>query len=85
MDIQVTIPDEQGAALAQLLNIRTYTDANDLITQAGAAALLQSNKRALIAALAVETDPAAVDAATASFNQTTAKPIKQPPIGIKPA
>lgn len=84
MDINTTIPDEQGAAIAQILHVKQYADGNDLITQAAANALLDANKRALIAALSAQTDQAAVDAAMTAYNSVAATPVLQPPIKIKP-
>ena len=62
-----TIPDEQAAALAQQFRITTYADGGDFITQVAAAAYLQSNKRAAIAAIASDQDGTKTAAASTAL------------------
>lgn len=84
MDINITISDEQGAALAAAFKIQSYADGNDLLGQVSDAALLEYNRRSVIGRLSAESDPAVMDAVIAAFNSTAATPISQPPIKIKP-
>lgn len=83
MDINITIPDEQGAAMAQFFNITSYADGNDLMQQVANAAILRYDKYTMIARLAVEQDAAVVNAVVAAYNSIAATPLPPPPIRLK--
>lgn len=78
MDINASIPDEQGAALAQYLNVTNYTDANDLISRVAAAAYLRLQKQALIGAIATETDAASLATVVNTYGPVASSPVKMP-------
>lgn len=83
MDINITITDEQGAAIAQALRVAAYTDGNDLMQQAADAAMLQYNKHQVIRGIAMSEDAAVIDAVMAAYNSIAAIPITPPPIRLK--
>lgn len=78
MDIQVTIPDEQAAALAWQYNIRSFTDANDLISQVASEAYLRQVKQAIIGSVAIETDPSLLATMASDDGQTLDNPVQIP-------
>ena len=75
MDINTTITDKQGAALAQSLNIKSYATGKDLIDQASAAAELLTKKRSLISAIATQKDVAVLDKTIEAYNSVAPIPI----------
>ena len=75
MDISTSITQAQADALAQLLNIASYADGNDLIQQVAAYALLQTSRIALVQSIAVCTDQPTLDAVSVSYGTTSGTPI----------
>lgn len=83
MNINITITDEQGAAIAQAFHIPSYIDGSDLARQAAEAAMLQYNKQRVIKEIAISSDAAVVEAVIAAYNAIAASPITPPPIRLK--
>lgn len=83
MDINITITDEQGAAIAQALGVASYSDGNDLLQQVADAAMLKYNKNHIISSIATTEDAAVVNAVLAAYNSIAASPITPPPIRLK--
>lgn len=82
MDINITITDEQGAAIAQSFRLRSYADGNDLMQQVADLALLYYNRRNLVTGIS-EADETVIATVLAAYNSIAASPITPPPIRLK--
>jgi hypothetical protein len=85
MDIQTTITDDQGAALARRFNITSYTDGNDLIAQMATIAYLQVQRQILIVGIECETDTDALNTVITAFMPVATTPLQGPPGMLTPA
>lgn len=78
MDINITISDEQGAAIAQAFRITRYTDGRDLIQKVADAAMLVWNKKQVIGGISATQDAHLVEAVVTAYNASAATPLPQP-------
>lgn len=77
----LTITDEQGAALAKKCRIASYTDGNDLLTQCVNFVTLQSKRQILTTAIMNESSNEVLEATITAFDSVTSTPIR--PVAVE--
>ena len=85
MEINITIKDEEGAALAKVLGVSSYKDGNELLLKCVAAAWMRVRQRGLISAVALTRSVEVVDATIRAFEAAVgvALPAAEPVEAVK--